>query len=315
MSKLIALKSGSHEILDDAWNSDFSYLKQQALLFDQIGIFKLSNFYKTLEKTIGLYKELSPDLSEKLEKIIMELQWLQQIGIVFELTIQEEINNNLADFGNENDVAKKLLSRALEITTTDLRNTKDDAHKIELLREQHFTILRLMAIIMETKKGVSAVTTLPYTKYNYDFPNSSKSNVAQIVISKLPIPSNETPWEKLIDYRNDEGNQKNLISLPRWVRKITTESLSSAEIEEELEWLINEFHSHMDFHKMKTNTETLEVMVKVLPETIENLIKLKFSKLPEPFFAFKKRQISLLEAELNAPGREMAYIIKARDEF
>ena len=71
----------------------------------------------------------------------------------------------------------------------------------------------------------------------------------------------------------------------------------------------------MKIHKMKANTETLEVMVKAPLEIVENLIKLKFSKIPEPLFALKKRQINLMEAELNAPGREMAYIIKARDTF
>jgi hypothetical protein len=162
---------------------------------------------------------------------------------------------------------------------------------------------------------VSAVTTLPYTKYSYNSQNSNKSNIVQIVIDKLPIPSNETPWEKIIDYRNDERNQRNLLSLRRWIRKTTAENLSPVEIEEELEWLINEFRSHMELHKLKTNSGTLEVMVKTIPETIENLIKLKFSKLPEPFFAFRKREISLLEAELNAPGREMAYIINTREEF
>ncbi len=54
MAKLIALKSGSHELLPDAWNSDFSNLKQQALLFDQIGIYKLTNFYSALEQSLGL---------------------------------------------------------------------------------------------------------------------------------------------------------------------------------------------------------------------------------------------------------------------
>ncbi|MBK9210482.1 MAG: hypothetical protein IPL71_20250 [Anaerolineales bacterium] len=66
---------------------------------------------------------------------------------------------------------------------------------------------------------------------------------------------------------------------------------------------------------MKANTEILEVMVKTPFETIENLLKLNFSKIPEPLFALKKRQINLMEAELNAPGREMSYIIKARDTF
>jgi len=82
MSKLIALQSGTHGILSDAWDSDFSNLKQQALLFDQIGIYKLSRFYEILEESLGLFKKLDPDISNKAESIITELEWLRQTGII-----------------------------------------------------------------------------------------------------------------------------------------------------------------------------------------------------------------------------------------
>jgi len=321
MSKLIALKSGNHEILSDAWNSDFSSLKQQALFFDQIGIYKLSNFYQTLEESLDLFKTLVPNIPNKAESIIMELKWLQQKGVIFELTMHEELGSpTMGHFaqvstGHIFENAKDLLRRIVEIEVLDLKVVADETRKKDLIKEQLFTVLRLMSIVMEATKGVTAVTTFPYTEYARELANSHKSNVTQIVVSKLPLPNNETPWEQIIDYRRDEDHRKNLLNLRRWIRKISTENLSSAEIEEELEWLLNEFQNYMKLHKLKANTETLEVMVKMLPETIENLIKLKFSKLPEPFFALKKRQINLMEAELNAPGREMSYIIKTQETF
>jgi len=100
MSKLIALKSGNHEILSDAWKSDFSNLKQQALLFDQIGIFKLSHFYNTLEEALDLFKKLVPNSPNKAESVMTELKWLQEMGVIFELTIQEEFqSNSMEHFG------------------------------------------------------------------------------------------------------------------------------------------------------------------------------------------------------------------------
>lgn len=320
MSKLIALKSGTYELLDDAWNNEFSSLKQQALLFDQVGIYKLGNFYKTLQESKDLVEKFTSNIPDKTSLIITELEWLQQKDIIFALKVREEIQDQsmerLANIGGQSfEEAKKLLRKIIEIQTNDLKNVSDEKSKINLLREQQITILRLMSIIMETTKGVTAVTTLPYTEYIYELPGSSKSSVAQIVISKLPLPNKETPWERIIDYRNDSDNQRNLLNLRRWIRRTSTENLSPAEVEEELEWLMNEFQSQMKLHKLKANTETLEVMVKILPETIENLIKLKFSKLPEPFFALKKRQINLMEAELNAPGREIAYVIKTQEAF
>jgi len=50
MSKLIALRSGYEDGMFNAWQRDFSSrLKQQALFFDQIGIFNLD---KTLNNSV-----------------------------------------------------------------------------------------------------------------------------------------------------------------------------------------------------------------------------------------------------------------------
>ncbi len=321
MANLIALKSGVHEILPDAWTNNLSKLKQQVLLFDQIGIYKLNNLYTSILEYLDDFKKLAPEYPHKAETIITELQWLQQMGIIFELTIQDAFQNQHMDefkkrvpIQNIED-AMSLLKKIIDIQTSDLRNTKDEVSKTNLIKEQHFSVIRLLSIIMEITNEITAVTMFPYTEYSREVPNSIKSNVAQIVINKLPLPRNDTPWEQVIDYRNDPENQNNLLGLRQWIRKISKEELSKTEIEDEIEWRINEFQNHLKFHKMKANTETLEIIVKAPLEIIENLVKLKFSKLPEPFFAVKKRQINLMEAELNAPGREMAYIIKTRDTF
>ncbi len=49
--------------------------------------------------------------------------------------------------------------------------------------------------------------------------------------------------------------------------------------------------------------------------TIENLAKLKFGRLAKQLFGFRQRQIDLLETELKATGRELAYIVKADERF
>lgn len=321
MSKLIALKSGSYELLNDAWNNDFSSLKQQSLLFDQIGIFRLGQFNETLENSSSLFKKLIPNTTSKIETIINELQWLQQEGIVFELLIQEEFqvrstaNSATTVPLDKLEEAKILFKNLIEIQKSIPVSVNNEPNKVSLFKKQHFTVLRLMSIFMGITKGITAVTTFPYTEYTYDLPNSNKSDVAHIVINNLPIPNNETPWEQIIDYRNDPDTQKHLASLRRWISKISKENLSSIEIEEEIRSLVDDFQNHMKFHKMKANTEALEVLVNASADVIGNLLTLKFSKIISPLFAIKKRELSLLEAELTAPGREMAYIIKTKETF
>ncbi|MDP2778327.1 MAG: hypothetical protein Q8O48_11865, partial [Anaerolineales bacterium] len=269
MAKLIALQSAYNETISDAWHNDFSNLKQKSLLFNQVGIFRLSNFYKLLKEASIPFEKINPNIPSKVETIIAELEWLKQLGVIFELTLEAEFNDKRITIPAEKQKdAENLLSKIAEIQEAITTKTNNDPHKMQLINEQYSAILRLMSIIMEITKGVTVVTTTPYTDYVWEFPNVQKSSVAQIVISKLPLPNNGTPWEQIIDYRNDSENQKNLLNLRRWIRKISTEDLALPEIEEELEWLMNEFQSHMNLHKMKANTETLEVMVKAPLEVI-----------------------------------------------
>jgi hypothetical protein len=176
--------------------------------------------------------------------------------------------------------------------------------------------LRYWALLMESfEESFDVVTILPHSMYTQRIPNSRKFDAVQIVINQLPLPDSMTPWEQIIDYKNDPNTKGNNLALRRWISKISSENLSRAEIDDELHWLMNEFRSRIKLHKMKANTETLETIIKAPLEIIEDLIKFKFSKIPEPFFALKKRQISLMETELNAPGREIAYLIKTQEIF
>jgi len=168
---------------------------------------------------------------------------------------------------------------------------------------------------MNATRHALVVNTLPYTEYARKISKPNKSIVSQIVINKLPMPDNTTPWEKIIEYRNDPDTHKKLTALRRWINRTTTQNLAPLEIEEEIEFLINDFQDHMKIHKMKANAETLEVIIKTPFEIIENLLKFNFSKISDPLIAIKKMRINLMEAELNAPGKEMAYIIKTREAF
>lgn len=314
MSKLIALQS-AHEIIDDAWVSDFSNLKQKLLLFEQVGIFRLSNVYKQIQEASAPFEKINPEIIHKTNTIISELEWMKETGIIFEATLEDAFNDQRVTVPTERQKEAKYLFSIIPELQETLAKEKDIDKRIPLVQQQFSAIIRLMAIAMEITKGITAVAAEPLNNYEWDFQNSSQRDVIKIVINNLPLPSNETPWEQIVDYRNDPENQKNLLDLRRWIRNITTENLSRIEVSDQIEWLLNEFQKRMKLHKMKANTETLEVIAKVPFDLIENLIKLRISKIPEPLFALKKIQLSLMEAELNTPGREMAYIIKTREAF
>jgi len=176
-------------------------------------------------------------------------------------------------------------------------------------------VARLQAWILEHFENKIATPLLHYSSYQRKLPNTRKHDIAQLVIRDLPLPDSSTEWEQIIEYRENPDNRKALLDLRRWIRRISTEDISPVECAQELEWLESEFQTHMRLHKLKADTGTLEVVVKAPLEILENLVNLKFSKIVDPLFAIKKRRISLMEAELNAPGREIAYLVKAKQSF
>ena len=184
---------------------------------------------------------------------------------------------------------------------------------IEDIYPSHSLAARMYTLVLEVRPHSTPTPLLPFDSYLRKLPSSKRQDVAQLVVRNLPLPENNTPWEKIIDYRQDSDNRKDLVALRRWIRKLSTEDLSPAECAEELEWLQNEYQTHMRLHKIKSDTGALEVIVKAPLELLENLVTLKFSKMVDPLFAIKKRQISLMEAELSAPGREIAYLVKAKE--
>lgn len=175
--------------------------------------------------------------------------------------------------------------------------------------------LRFSCILQEFMRKSTVTPLLSYYEFLPEYPNTTKTEAIQIIIRKFPLPSSNTDWKKILEYKNDPSTKNNLLLLRKWIRKITSEDLPPNEIEDELEWLISEFERHMRLHEMKANLETLESIVKAPLEILEDLVRFRFSKIPDPFFSLAKRKISLMEAEINSPGREIAYLLKTKQIF
>lgn len=97
--------------------------------------------------------------------------------------------------------------------------------------------------------------------------------------------------------------------------EVARAELTPAEVEEKLEYLIDQYRRHMRLHRMKTNAGTLETIVTITAEVLGDLASFKWGKAAQALFSLKKRQVDLLEGELTAPGNEVAYIVKAREIF
>ncbi|MCX5658074.1 MAG: hypothetical protein NTZ48_07665 [Candidatus Omnitrophica bacterium] len=282
----------------------YYFLKQYILLFDKVGIVNIEK-----------------PLPSSLRFIYDQLYWLEEQGLIFQIKrgdffseIAPKINSD------DNELINKINDELMDWYVSSFRYniliSKPPRNETAIHEFSFYKLcLRLFCNNYEENKLVRSSPILLNSRFDNMFLKNEKQTVVSMTINKLPLPSDATPWEQIIDYKNDPENHQDLLALRRWIRKISFENLNINEFNEEIEYLMNEYKKHMQFHKMKANFETIETIIKAPLEIVEDIATFRFSKLADPLFSVRKRQMALIEAERTAPGREISYIIKAKKQF
>lgn len=143
-----------------------------------------------------------------------------------------------------------------------------------------------------------------------------KNDVISLILNHLPEPDYESvSWEQLIDFKNDPDTQKMVYFLRHWVVESSKGDLLLSEFSDEIEYQLTKYKEHILLQKMKVKSGVLETLFMVPAEMIEGVLRLKPTRVVKSLFQFKHKKIELLEQEAKAPGRDLAYIVKADQEF
>jgi hypothetical protein len=144
-------------------------------------------------------------------------------------------------------------------------------------------------------------------------------DVINLVVTSLPEVDELTPWKDVLDFRREEKTREQLDRFGRWVRnavrRLTAEKITTAELEDEFASMMDSYREHMRVHKMKTQRSAAEIIITSFVGFVEDFTKLRFKAIAESLFKLEHNRVALLEAELKAPGREIAYIVRAHERF
>lgn len=192
--------------------------------------------------------------------------------------------------------------------------TENKAEYVEL-REDLTT--RFMCIVLAGKEGINPVPILSNSLRSYSeaFNKTRKVELIEIVLHSLPIPDDNVPWEQILDFKNDEDSTSKLLALRNWINEIAKGTFDLNELEEKLEYLLDQYDTHMKFHRMKCKKGVIETVVTTTAEVMEDLMSFRWGKMAHSVFSIKNKQLYLMEEEMKAPGREVAYIYKAKERF
>jgi hypothetical protein len=249
------------------------------------------------------------------EEVVNELLWLRDEGVIYiPPAPKDRMEIGLSEsYKQYREGADDFLN-----LITELEPQRKSDQQLRTLYEMVVVATQLdtraLCLYLREVEHMDASWTFSHSCHEY-FPEASPRQVLEVILPKLPIPSETTPWEEIMEFRMDPDSQSKFLAMRDWMNEVARNKLSKIEIEQKAEYLIDQFEQHMKLHKMKTQPGMFQTAIVSGTEIIEELVKLKWGKLAKKLFAFRKRKIELLEAELKATGRELAYVIKAQNRF
>ena len=93
------------------------------------------------------------------------------------------------------------------------------------------------------------------------------------------------------------------------------EGWTASEAEDAIASMLDDYDSYMRRHHKRMTRGRLEVIVTTSADVLEELTHLKFAPTVERLFRLFRDEADATSPDLDAPGREVAYIYSARKHF
>lgn len=268
------------------------------------------------KETLEKFCNTLPNGKNKFKEKIQEIERLEKAGLISEYKF-ETFNADKAKFGTEQSTqyAIKVLELASNFSTKDKPFEDIFVDFLKRFREVGQLYTRLYSIVLNQKEQ-NVYTPIIRSIY-YDVGSSeiyTSSTVLSVLFKKFPSINDNIELERLIDFKSDPDTQLKLARLKDWVLEISRKNYSEKEIEQKIDYLLLEYTKQLEFHKLKYKLGSIETVVTISLEVLENLVKLSFSKAAKVFFDLTKKNLNLLEAESKFTGKELALIYKLNEK-
>ncbi len=319
---------------------DFSNLnetpKKELIFFDKLII---PNLFENIKNAY--------DQNLKPKSLLADLEYLISSNLISEPNFIEdqhkhfynELSNSIFNPRNEypewlNSTLKEMISKmTIDYSTWKLAcihqfETEQGLHfftslyhanahdQLERTRKnKNYYNLNFLMHYLENVNNESVIPIIQSSNILYSEKNEKSGDIMKIILHQIPSPDKNTSLEEIIDFKKDNEAKHKLNALRIWMNEVATSSKDTSLLDEKIKHLVNDYDKYMKIQRIKFNVGIFEFLFITTAETIENLAKLKLGSLAKSFYKLKYNKLSLLEKEMKAPGRELAYISHSNEKF
>lgn len=141
------------------------------------------------------------------------------------------------------------------------------------------------------------------------------ASVAQVILEKIPTPSDKVPWEQILEFREDPDAAGFLRGLRVWMHEAATKNLPQNQLQEKLEWLLFTREKTLQSHKMDYNVDAFGSVFVATAEMLENLVKINWGKAARTAVSLATRKARLSKLEIDSPQQELHYLLMTQQKF
>lgn len=280
-------------------------LKRSALFFDEL-IFD----YPRLEKYMKeIYEDGDKDRISMVKQLEAELFYLNKNRFAFSYNTVKVLNEAMPNL---------LHDRELKESFDEIRLLMDGISSTKSFDEQTDSYTRIDSILFSTTDNVNIYTPLLNSSSFLNLVDNKtdrENKVISLVLKRIPLPSINEPWEKILEIRSDNELKFHLLNLKKWIVDHVYSNKNIQHVEEELSYMLLLYEKQLKLHKTLLTQSKIEIILKFIVGTIEDTIKLNWSNAINRIFELKNTNIKMLQGEMKLPGREVAYINKIKEKI
>lgn len=287
----------------------FDTLKPYALFLDAIGGYLLEDYIE-----FGFMGSNEKELNCLLSSGFLYPQKFvtrEELGTRWE----DEYSNNSA-YRELIDIYVDLYKKANSFDVDDMETSIVDVNRANN-NIRKFTARRIVNELRIFKE-INAVDIGQGAFSYYKESNNNKYTNAEVVslaIKTFPIIDQKMSWDDIIQFRSEKENKEMLNRYRLWLSKMLNKGVDQFEILEEIECLMADYKKYMDICKIRYHLSAIEVCALSTAQFVENMAKFRISDAMKSIFIFSSYKAKLLECELKAPGREVAYLVNVANSL
>jgi len=316
-------KNAVYHIGNTPDSNDFQNLKKLSLLFDKIYISEFS--LRPFDETDRIKYKIQNELWDKICSENPLFDYLEDNNIIcfytpplleqdelkkLQIESYDRAKNSILGYYHHEKLNKLKIFQVPDISES-LNNLISSSRDISYLSSDIIT--RIDTCIL--RENFEEEFT-PFLKSADTFNEQGKKEIViKFVLSNIPEPNDSTSWEQIMEFRGDEDVRNKYLDLINWINEVALSAYSITDIKEKYEYLYSDYMKHFKLHKMKYNNTMLEVLVTA---GAAFLLAFQSGGLISPFKTLLKMNLShvkLLEEENKLPGKEVAYIFEANQQF